>query len=391
MNKFQSTLYANLMKLVEDSKNDKRPTFVYKEVACTDNENVIYRIFNYQLPKYSDFLKEGALSCRGTMFRINTETKEVSLASLPMDKFFGYGENPSTMKIPFTDIAVAYLKVDGSLLSSYARTDHTLGLKSKSEPVFAFDSLIQEYFKTNQKLKDVLLKLAQDDFTVDLEFVSPENRVILEYSEVAMHILNIRNNLTGEYVDFRCKEFLAKYPDITDYLVVSMPLDEFKNLDDKNKLLNLTNIEGAVIRLKDGRLVKMKTVWYMSQHNYVNIQDFSKAGEKLFMIVMNEAVDELRSLLHFRNRSPNFKLEEKLALIDKTEEEIQRQYGLFISDVGEFYDTNKHLDKGDFARLANKTLPKHLMNPIMGLYNGNVSSLRDAFIQAFQKRINVSI
>jgi T4 RnlA family RNA ligase len=379
------------MKLVEEGKNEKRPTFVFKDVACTDNDNVIYRIFNYQLPKYSDFLRDGALSCRGSMFRINTETNEVTLASLPMDKFFGYGENPSTMKIKFEDIKEAYLKVDGSLLSTYLRTEKSLGLKSKSEPVFAYDDLVQKFLNDNLKLKNELLKLAQEHYTVDFEFVSPENRVILEYKDVNMHILNIRNNLTGEYVDFRNDSFISQYPDIEPFLVESMELEVFRNLDNKNKLLALANIEGAVIRLADGRLVKIKTEWYMSQHNYVNIQDFSKAGEKLFMIVMNESVDELRSLLHYRNRSPNFKLEEKLALIEKTEEEIQRQYGLFVEEVGTFIDSNKHLDKNDFARLANTTLPKFLMNPTMSLYNGSIKSLRDAFIHTYQKKIKVKI
>ena len=129
----------------------------------------------------------------------------------------------------------------------------------------------------------------------------------------------------------------------------------------------------------------------MSQHNYVNIQDFSKAGEKLFMIVMNEAVDELKSLLHFRNHSPNFKLEEKLLLIEKTEEEIQKQYGLFLDTVGTFLENNKNLEKNEFAKLANQILPKHLMNPIMSLYNGRVKTLKEAFIMAYEKKIKVKI
>ena len=101
---YQNTLYTNLMKLVEDSQQEKRATFTFKDVDCVVDPNFTYRIFNYQLPKYSDFLKEAAMQCRGTMFRINKETKSFELVSLPMDKFFGLGENPSTMNIQPEDI-----------------------------------------------------------------------------------------------------------------------------------------------------------------------------------------------------------------------------------------------------------------------------------------------
>lgn len=389
MNEYQSNLYSQLMTLVENSKNDKRPTFVYKDVPCVDNSHITYRIFNYQLPKYQDFLKEGAMQCRGTMFVLDKKNNTVQLASLPMDKFFGLGENPSTMNLSFEDIKEAYVKVDGSLLSTYIRYDGSLGFKSKSEPVFAFSNLVEEYLSNHEALKADLLQMTVDGYTVDLEFVSTENRVILEYKESALHILNVRNRETGDYVDFRDLNFLSKYPYISNYLVKSMPISEFKDLNNNNKLLSLQNIEGAVVRLHDGRLVKIKTEWYMSQHNYVNIQDFSKAGKKLFMVVMNEATDELRSLLHYRNKSPNFKLEEKLAYIDKAEETIQKVYGEFLDTVGAFFEKNKHLEYSEFLKKAKSELPPNLIGMVMPLHQGKIKNLKEAFIINYQNKIKL--
>ena len=232
------------------------------------------------------------------------------------------------------------------------------------------------------------MKLSQDGYTVDLEFVSLNNRVILEYKEPALHILNIRSNKDGSYIDFRNKDFLSQYP-IEDYLVKTLDLSLFKDLGKNNKYLSLPDIEGAVVRLTDGRLVKIKTEWYMSQHNYVNIQDFSKAGEKLFMVVMNEATDELRSLLHYRNNSPNFKLEEKLALIDKAETTILEEYNSFISEIGGFMEKYQHLDNKSFMEAVKTNLSNDKIKIVMPLYKGKVNSLKDSFILNYQKKIKI--
>jgi T4 RnlA family RNA ligase len=387
---YQNNLYSNLMKLVENSQQEKRSTFVFKDVPCIMDSNFTYRIFNYQLPKYSDFLQPSALQCRGTMFRINNTDNSFELVSLPMDKFFGLGENPSTINLKSEDIKEAYVKVDGSLISSYVTVNGKLGLKSKSEPIFAHNDIIQSYLNNgNEHLEAELLQISKDGFTVDLEFVSLNNRVILEYKEPALHILNVRDNSNGEYVDFRSLDFLSKYPYIKEYIVKKLDLDKFSNLDKNNKFLTLTDIEGAVALLKDGRLVKIKTEWYMSQHNYVNIQDFSKAGEKLFMVVMNEATDELRSLLHYRNNSPNFKLEEKLALIDKAENVILSEYNNFLIEIGNFMEKFKHLNDAKFIQAAKDNLSSDKIRIVMPLYKGKVSSLRDSFIMNFSKKIKI--
>jgi T4 RnlA family RNA ligase len=388
MNKYQKTLYENLMKLVEETKFKKRPTFVFKDVVCKYNSLITYRIFNYQLANYTDFSKKGAMQCRGTMFVLNSQDDSIKLCSLPMDKFFGLGENPSTMNINPEDIKEAYIKVDGSLISSYVNSIDTLGLKSKSEPIFVHANIIEEYLKEHDGFAADLLQMSKDNLTVDLEFVSSVNRVILEYKEPALHILNVRDNLTGDYLDFRSLDFLSKYPYIQPFLVKSMDLSLFKTLDSNNKVLKLDNIEGAVLRLADNTLIKAKTEWYMSQHNYVNIQDFSKAGEKLFMVVMNEATDELRSLLHYRNHSVNFKVEEKLALIDKAEEKVKAAYGEFLSDVYSFVEDNRDLSNEDFLNKAKSEKAKYI-GMLMPIYKGNYKSSKEAFIAFYSRKIKL--
>ena len=127
MNRYQNTLYRDLLTLVEESE-----AFYYKDFQLADRW---YRIFNYRLASYSDFLKPGALECRGIMFEIEPEHGAPKrLASLPMEKFFNLNENPFTMGLDLSTIIDFELKADGSLMSSYWHEDGEatwLMLKSK--------------------------------------------------------------------------------------------------------------------------------------------------------------------------------------------------------------------------------------------------------------------
>ena len=90
MNTWQQKLYDDLMALVEESE-----AFYYKDFLA---EGVIYRIFNYRLASYTEFLRPGALECRGHMFEVTDDSREaraIRLASLPVEKFFNLNENPS--------------------------------------------------------------------------------------------------------------------------------------------------------------------------------------------------------------------------------------------------------------------------------------------------------
>ncbi len=95
MNLYQQTMYDELMDLVEVSES-----FYYKDFPLDDS---IYRVFNYRMCSYTDFLQPSALECRGHMFEVSDDTRTataIRLASLPMEKFFNLNENPMTTLYP---------------------------------------------------------------------------------------------------------------------------------------------------------------------------------------------------------------------------------------------------------------------------------------------------
>ena len=84
LTKNQKTLFDQLMKLCNESE-----CFYFIDQKTVMQTNV--RIFNYRMASYSDWLKPGALECRGIMFVMDGDTP-VKLASRPMEKFFNYAE-----------------------------------------------------------------------------------------------------------------------------------------------------------------------------------------------------------------------------------------------------------------------------------------------------------
>lgn len=86
-------------------------------------DSSVYRIFNYRLSSYSDFLRPAALECRGIMFELDEQNRCIKrLASRPMQKFFNLNENPMTMDLDLSKVDTVELKADGSLMSTYTHT-----------------------------------------------------------------------------------------------------------------------------------------------------------------------------------------------------------------------------------------------------------------------------
>lgn len=251
------------------------------------------RIFNYRMANYTEWLKPGALECRGIMFAMEDD-KAVKLISRPMEKFFNYAEvkawealkeSPVTIGDVVIDVMI---KEDGSLVSTFCDSGY-LGVKSKasvqSEQAMDAMSVIQ----SERELFDRLTELTRDGFTTNMEYVAPNNRIVIGYQQPAVVILNIRNNETGEYVDYQdifadgaLRPFLVQREkiEITD-------LDAFiKDAYTKE------GFEGFVIKTDKG-YVKAKTNWYVNLHR---TKDSITNNKDLFLNIVENTVDDLKQM-----------------------------------------------------------------------------------------------
>lgn len=283
-------LYKNLIALTE--KTDAK-FFFSDHVGMPHAGSRIFRIFNYHIANYTDWLLPDALACRGIMFEITAAGKPVKLVSKTPLKFFNLNENPMTMDLELDKVDQIFDKADGSLISTYPDGEF-LRLKSKGSLASPQALASMEYLKMHGTLGAFLHDCAFADMTVNLEWTAPNNRIVLGYAEPKLIILNIINNDTGEYIDFD-ELPIEVYNNVKDYMI-----DEYDAptiLEDRDwvsKIKAQAGIEGVIFRIGE-KYVKLKTDWYVQLHSN---KDSISNPKRLVLTVLDNNHDDLRALFH---------------------------------------------------------------------------------------------
>lgn len=357
LNKYQRNLYNNLMELCKDEDG----TFYYKDYILVD---VKYRIFNYRLASYSDFCKPGALECRGIMFEVGLGRdcpiiNPIRLASMPMEKFFNLNECPYTMDLSLDNDNIRNIthKKDGSLISTYIDSGE-LRLKSKGsiDSDQALYAMIWLEQTKNKRFRDDLYSLTFNyNFTVNLEWCSPYNRIVIGYDSDHLSVLNVRRNDNGRYIPRHIIEL-----DFEEVGKSWTKFEEPKNCSDFIESIPSMSddIEGFVVELMNGQKIKIKTDKYMKLHH---CKDNVNNPRRLFEAVIMEATDDMKSLFYNDDIA--------MSLIMEMERRVDVLFNLMIATVERFYDENKHLERKEYAIKA-QNIEKELMSLIMNLYLG---------------------
>ena len=355
-------LYRNLMNLANDEES---PFYLIEHEGPYDGAT--YHVFTYRLGSYSDFLMPDALECRGHMFRVGENGTE--LVSLPFPKFFNRGENPFTMDLDFSDGNVDYIayKEDGSLITTYLDANGALRLKSKTSLTssMAVDSMELLPLRWNAdalELWDICSRLEQKGYTVIMEYVSPKNRIVLPYDNCNLVVLGVRNRETMEmlsYDQMRSEEFFNIGSYAAENILDSIRAQGQSTTEFVDNISSMKGIEGYVIRLKDGTMVKCKTDEYVSLHH---AKDSVTAPRRLMEVVLQEASDDLRQM--FTDDA------QALAEIDNMERFVVDLVNHLVKPVDRFYTENKHLERKDYAIKGQQELRKDQFTIAMARYIG---------------------
>lgn len=363
MNSYQEKLWNDLMALTESSE-----AFYYVDQSF---DNYWFRIFNYRLASYTDFLAPSALECRGTMFEVSEEGKHarpLRLAALPMEKFFNKNENPMTMDLDFLNPMQVMLKEDGSLISTYTIPGHPGnehgGLNVKSKGSLASDQAVDsmDFLIDNDAFRTELFVLTSwKQYTVNLEWTAPHNRIVIGYETPNLVVLNVRDRGTGKYIP---KENLTDFPEVQKRWVKHYHHDDMTAFVEN--IVNETDIEGYVIQLSTGQHVKVKTSWYLALHH---TKDSITNPRRLFECVLEETSDDLRTLF----------ADDKLAirLIEEMEQKVDQLYNHVVDMIERFYERNKHLERKDYAILAQNEVDKMWFSLAMNKYINREFSYKD--------------
>jgi T4 RnlA family RNA ligase len=363
---FALNLYNQLMALTLETDSP----FYYVDQLL---DNSIYRIFNYRLANYTDFCKDGARECRGHMFQITPEGQFIRFAAMPMAKFFNLNENPFTLDFPFDNVQLIMDKVDGSLISSYVH--HPAKIRLKSKAALASDQAIAAMATLEKlpKLAKFVEVLTANGWTVNMEYVAPDNRIVLPYQKADLIVLNVRKLADGSYWDYKSLKEYMIYADCAEHLVPNIAETIAEVNDFVNSIPSMTGIEGfVVVTGKDS--VKVKTEWYQSLHR---AKDSVNSPKALYEVVVNEAHDDLRAAFS----------EDQWVLgrIAAMEVLVKAIYAKIKAGPEAFYAENKELDRKSFAIKGQSELDRMFFGIAMTLYLGKEVNYKEFLLKHYKE------
>jgi T4 RnlA family RNA ligase len=364
MNTNLDTLFDDLTALCEQTE-------AFYSVDQTDANGTLYRVFTYRLASYSDFQYRNANECRGHTFRKDRDTWV--LASLPMQKFFNLGEHVGWgTELDLSTITAVMDKADGSLISTVVDANGFMFLKSKT----SFKS--QQAVDADRWMRDPdnfgFLLATQEAVelhgcTVNFEWVSPENQIVIGYAQPRLIVLNARNMSTGEYVPH--DTLVERYGARNVIASHDLPADPAQFLIDAEKI---TGIEGFIICFENGLWVKLKTEAYCVLHH---LKDSINNSRRLWEACIAETADDLRALFHADPLS--------MARVCDMEEKVSKIYNSIHVSVHAFYNENKGLDRKDYAIKGQVELGSSgLFSLAMNLYLGKECGIKKFMVKNFK-------
>lgn len=267
-------------------------------VAVRDN----YKVINYVVAMENTFAMVGSddiggairRECRGLIFSLDGD-----LISRPYHKFFNIGEKEETLpnNLDMTQPHVRLEKLDGSMLRPLVFGDEVF-LASK---MGITEVATQGAKLLTEEQKVYLHNHFHAGNTVILEYIGPENKIVLNYSESKLILTAVRNNLTGIYfMPDECPfEIVKSYgsldSSITDYMEIARHAE---------------GREGDVIRFSTGQMYKLKNDWYVRIHKN---KDLIRNEKNIAELIITETLDDVIPFLDSVDLEIVRKYEERFA------------------------------------------------------------------------------
>jgi len=257
-----------------------------KEIRCDRQPNGI-TILCYMFSDSHTFDHPKSIECRGIAFG-----EDGRVVSRPLHKFFNLGEKEHLRSevVQHAPITRIMDKLDGSMIAT-ANVHGTLQLRSKK----AFSSDVaqhaSQFMNEHENWKRFCELLMQHGYTGIMEWMSPEDRIVLKYDKPQLKLLHVRHNITGEYVLLQPQHEVYNWIEDWDIPQVdSVPLDFPQAL---KSLETARDMEGYVVQFQDGDMVKMKTPWYLRLHHAVTFLRERDIAE----LALKEELDDVKAAL----------------------------------------------------------------------------------------------
>lgn len=257
---------------------------------------------------------------------------EGNIAARPYPKFFNYKQLSPYTSLPkeirdlsewIGELDYVMDKADGSLVIAYTHNDKLMLSSSgmvHSNYSEEFFKLLDKYPKeTSDKLKELGRK-----YTLNFEYVSPFNQIVIDYQVTKFILHGARVTETGEHVS------LDELRQMSNDLGIEL-IEIYDEIDSLEKLLSvltqLKDKEGFVVAFKGGHRLKFKTEEYVRLHSiYVPLMSGKLTIQfikSLVDMVVNETFDDYIATVESMDSE---ELKVRGRLIIKVTEEVMKEY-----------------------------------------------------------------
>ena len=216
--------------------------------------------------------------------------KDGTIARRPLHKFFNYGEKPETYELSLDNPHVIMKKLDGSMIAPFILPNGEIYWATKMGAE-SFHNDVEEFVNTSYMPYKSLVKIyCNMGHTPIFEWISPNNKIVVQYNEPSLVLTAVRDMRTGEYLSYK-----GMICDIDGDFPVVQKIPPFAGFDLlKDHTADLEGEEGYVVAFDNGYRVKMKGDWYCQLHKVKSYFDYEKDVVKL---ILENNVDDLIPLL----------------------------------------------------------------------------------------------
>lgn len=292
--------------VVEAKSNLK---FFYKTHTIDNTE--VYT-FDYFIASESDFYHLGKPlhELRGLTFVKYSDDKIERF--LNQHKFYNINQVEYTQLSYVKNFQILEVseKHDGSIIN-FVRINDKIYAKSK----MSFDSeqavAANKILNSNKYIYNFVKNCLDNNLSPIFEYCYYTNRVVLNYDEETLYLLQVRNNLTGEYLDISTL-------DTTNIKIAERePVKDFEHYVTLAK--TLTNREGWIIKYLNDKnevnFLKIKTEWYFNQH-HIRTEQIHREDFIISLYLENKIDDLLSQLNPIDNANEIQRVNEIIAIID---------------------------------------------------------------------------
>lgn len=256
-----------------------------------------YTIIDYMVNKKDtfDLFGENDLGgkirreARGLIFDLDGE-----LISRPFHKFFNVNEREETQESVIQELIsnssyTIMEKCDGSMLRPLIIDDEVvLGTKMGH-----YTDVAKEATKLLTESQKIWLKLQyRRNLTPILEYVGPQNKIVLQYDEPKLILLNIRHNLTGEYLEYT--PHYVPFECVKHYDSTELSFSEYVK-DVRGRI----DVEGDILQFDNGHMIKIKADQYVLMHK---TKDDVRSDKNITELYMKNELDDKLPLLDVTDR-----------------------------------------------------------------------------------------